>query len=147
MFGWNWSKQNQYPVLNMVSSKFWYIFYFECHIVCGFLFPGKKKNKKKKWGGGGWGWERIMWSLESRKTKLVFCLGVKLKQTEWIPMNMMSFKFSYIFYFECHDVCGFLFPEKNNNKKSNLGGEGRVRLPTDYVLQALQKWELCALDT
>ena len=124
MFGWNWSKQNQYPVLNMVSSKFSYIFYFECHVACGFLFPGKKKKNKKKWGGGGWGWGKIMWSLESRKTKLVLCLGVKLKQTAWILMNMKSFKFSYIFYFEWHVVCGFLFPGKSNINKSNLGERG-----------------------
>ena len=88
-----------------------------------FPFPWEKKNKKK-WGGGGWGWGKIMWSLESRKTKLVLCLGVKLKQTAWILMNMKSFKFSYVFYFEWHVVCGFLFPGKNNINKSNLGERG-----------------------
>ena len=117
---------------NKINTLFWtwclpnfHIFFILSVTLLVVSFSlGKKKKNKKKWGGGGWGWGKIMWSLESRKTKLVLCLGVKLKQTAWILMNMKSFKFSYIFYFEWHVVCGFLFPGKNNINKSNLGERG-----------------------
>ena len=97
---------------NKINTLFWtwclpnfHIFFILSVTLLVVSFSlGKKKKNNKKWGGGGWGWGKIMWSLESRKTKLVLCLGVN-----WSKQHEYSWTWSLSNFHIYFILSGMLF--------------------------------------